>query len=266
MDKMIVCVFSNEKSAYEGVKALNDLHAEGSLTVYATAVIAKDAKGVVSVKQGSDQDPLGTVLGFGIGALIGLLGGPAGMAIGAASGTLAGSMYDIARLGIGDDFLDEASRRLSPGRCAVVAEIDEDWVTPLDARMEQLDAFVTRRPRADFIDAQIEQELAADRAEIARLKAEYNEAVGDAKTRLKATLDAAQKHLRTQSDKAKANIDALKREGEAKVHSLQQQAAKAKAQNKARLEKRMAEIRADRQQRVAKLEQAWKLTQEALRP
>src|SRR5690349_388312 len=105
MNKMIVTVFNDESRAYKGVNALKELHAEGSLTLYATAVVTKDARGVVSVKQATDEGPLGTVLGLTTGSLIGLLGGPVGLAIGAATGAMAGSVYDIAQLGIGEDFV-----------------------------------------------------------------------------------------------------------------------------------------------------------------
>ncbi|HUL11421.1 MAG TPA: DUF1269 domain-containing protein [Methylococcaceae bacterium] len=266
MDKMIVTVFDNEKNAYEGVKALNDLHWEGSLTLYATAVIAKDAKGMVNVKQAAEEGPTGTVLGFATGSLIGLLGGPVGLAVGGAAGTLAGSVFDIAQLGISDDFLAEASNHLSPGKAAVIAEIDEEWVTPLDSRMERLGGVVIRRARAEFIDAQIEREIAADKAEIAALREEYNQAAGEAKAKLKAKLDAAEKRFQGRRDQVNKKIEAVKREGEAKVKSLQEQAAKAKGETKAKLEKRIADIRSDLKPRIGKLEQAWKLTQEALRP
>ena len=33
MDKMIVTVFKDERSAYEGARALRELHEEGSLTL-----------------------------------------------------------------------------------------------------------------------------------------------------------------------------------------------------------------------------------------
>jgi uncharacterized membrane protein len=263
MNKMIVTVFNNESRAYQGVKALTDLHAEGSVTLYATAVIAKDAQGVVSVKQAADQGPLGTVLGLTTGSLIGLLGGPVGLAVGAATGSLAGSLYDIAELGISEDFLAEVSQYLLPGKVAVVAEIDEEWVTPLDARMEAIGGIVFRRARAEFIDAQIEREIAADEAEIAQMKAEYNQAVGEAKAKLKAKLDAAQNRLQARRDMLGERIEAIKREGEAKIKSLQEQAAQAKGEMKTRLEKRIAEERADHQLRVEKLSKAWQLVKEA---
>lgn len=263
MNKMIVTVFNDESSAYGGVKALKQLHDEASLTLYATAVITKDAKGVVNVKEAADQGPLGTVLGLTTGSLIGLLGGPIGLAVGAMSGAFAGSLYDIAQLGIGEDFVTEVSQYLSPGKVAVVAEIDEEWVTPLDSRLEALGGIVFRRVRAEFIDAQIEREIAADKAEIAQLKTEYNQAVGEAKTKLKAKLDAAQNRFQARRDLLKEKIEAIEREGEAKIKSLQEQAAQAKGEMKAKLEKRIAEERADHKLRVEKLSRAWQLVKGA---
>ena len=263
MNKMIVTVFNDESSAYEGVKALKELDAEGSLTVYAAAVVAKDAKGVVTIKQAADQGPLGTVLGLTTGSLIGLIGGPVGLAFGAAAGTLAGSVYDLSQLGVGGDFLGEVSQYLSPGKVAVVAEIDEEWVTPLDTRMESLGGIVFRRARAEFVDAQIEAELAAAKEEIANLRAEHNHAVGEAKAKLKGKLDAAQSRLQARRDLLKEKIEAFKREGDAKIKLLQEQAARAKGETKARLEKRIAEERANHQLRAVKLSQAWQLVKEA---
>ena len=96
MDKMIVVVFDSESKAYEGSKALRELHDEGSITLYAMGVIAKDAGGKVTVKDAADQGPLGTGVGLVTGSLIGLLGGPIGVAIGASAGTFGGIHYDLA--------------------------------------------------------------------------------------------------------------------------------------------------------------------------
>ena len=41
MDRMLLVVFDNENKAYEGKKALLQLDCEGSIGVYAYAVVAK---------------------------------------------------------------------------------------------------------------------------------------------------------------------------------------------------------------------------------
>jgi hypothetical protein len=87
--------------------------------------------------------------------------------------------------------------------------------------------------------------------------------VGEAKARLKAKLDAAQNRLHARRDLLEKRIEAIKREGEARIKSLQEQAAQARGEIKAKLEKRIAEERADHQQRVDMLSKAWQLVKEA---
>ena len=263
MDKMMVTVFKDERSAYEGVSALRELHEEGSLTLYASTVIFKDANGVISVKQAADEGPFGTFAGLATGSLIGLLGGPVGLAVGAATGTLAGSLFDLARVGVSDDFLTEVYQYLVPNKWAVVAEVDENWVTPLDTRMEAIGGVVFRRGRGEFIDVQIEREIAADTAEIEQLETEYRQAVGDAKAKLKVKIDAAKKKYEERRELLLKRIDEIEREGEAKFKLLQEQVAKTTGQAKASLEKRIVEERAKHNTRVAKLRQAWQLVKEA---
>jgi uncharacterized membrane protein len=263
MNKMIVTIFENEKNAYEGVKALKELHGEGSLTLHAAAVIAKDAKGEVTFKQADDQGPSGTIFGLAAGSLIGLLAGPAGAAVGATAGAVTGSLVDLATLGVGEDFIAEVSQNLKSGKVAVVADVDEEWVTPLDTRMEALGGGVFRRARGEFIDTKIEQEIAADRAEFAELKAEYKQAAGEAKAKLKAKIDAAEKKLEAHRVVFTEKINAIARDGEARIQALQKQAAQTKHEMKAKLDKRIAHERTVHTVRVEKLQQAWKLIKEA---
>ena len=163
MSKMLVVVFDNEKNAYEGAKALIDLHRDGSVSLYAGAVVARDASGQVSVKDNVGEAPIGTAIGVMTGALVGVLGGPTGMIVGAAAGGLLGSVGDLINLGVGADFLEEVLGRLEPGKFAIVAEVGENWVTPVDTRMEALGGTVHRRQRADVEYEQIERDIAAAR-------------------------------------------------------------------------------------------------------
>jgi uncharacterized membrane protein len=263
MDKMIVTVFNDERSAYEGVRALRELHEESSLTLYASTVIFKDAKGAITVKQAADEGPLGTFAGLATGSLIGLLGGPVGLAVGAAAGTLTGSLFDLVRVGVSDDFLTEVYLNLVPNKWAVVAEVDEVWVTPLDTRMDAIGGVVFRRGRGEFMDVQIEREIAADKAEIERLETEYKQAVGDAKAKLKVKVDTARKRYEDRRELLLKRIEDMQREGEAKINLLQEQIAKATGQAKTNLEKRVADERTKHNARVTKLRQAWQLVKEA---
>ena len=263
-NKMMVVVFDNEKNAYEGAKALQDLHADGSITLYASAVIAKDAGGKVIVKQVADQGPMGTGLGLVTGTLIGLLGGPVGVAVGAGVGTFGGMLADFEKVGVGEDFLEEVAQQLKPGKVAVVAEVQEEWVMPLDTLMEAAGGVVIRRMRWEVLDSQIERDAAALKAEIADLKAERALARQESKAKLEAKINAAKARLQETRDRAKAAAEATEKEMEAKVKALKEQVARAKGDAKAKLEARIAEVQSDYKARAKKLHQAWELTKEAL--
>ncbi|HEY2920201.1 MAG TPA: DUF1269 domain-containing protein [Candidatus Binatia bacterium] len=188
---MLVVVFDSVIKAYEGYRALSELHADGTIVVYAVGVIAKDSKGTVTVKQAVDQGPLGSVLSMATGSLVGLLGGPLGVAVGTIGSTLGGSMSDLANAGIGAHFVDEVSRQFLPGKSAVIAEVDEEWVIPVDTRMEALGGVVFRCARSEVVDAHVERVATALRAEIERLEAELTRTRGEARFKLATDIEIA---------------------------------------------------------------------------
>lgn len=259
----MVAVFDNETNAFKGSKALDELNNDGSITLYASGVIGRTDEGPAKVLQEAPDGPVGTGVGLLTGALIGLLGGPVGVAIGAYVGSISGLAYDFAKIGVGEDFLDEVGQYLLPGKTAVVAEVWEEWVLPVDARMEALGGIVFRRPRTEYYDAQIAADAAAFRSEISELKDELTIANAEEKAKLQVKIDAAKARLHATQEKAKKAIEDAKQEMEAKIDSLKQQMAKANAETKAKLEKRVEEIKSENQRRNEKLRQAWELTKEA---
>ena len=264
MSKYIVVIFPNETKAYEGTRALKELHAEGSLTVYGMAVIAKDADAKLSVRQAADTGPLGLGVGTLVGGLLGLLGGPVGAAIGMGSGATIGGLSDIYNAGVGTDFVKTVSERLTAGKAALIGEVAEDWVTPLDARMDAIGGVVIREWRSDFEDEQIEKEAKAREAELAQLKAEFTRAAEDRKAKLKARMNEAHAKLAATAERAQGRMRQLEQETQGKVKELQDQAAKAKGDTKAKIDRQIAEMQADYTRRSSKLKQAWGLTKEAL--
>ena len=266
MNKAAVVIFDSEKQAYEGSRALRELHRDGSITVYADAVITKDASGKVSSRVAPDPAPEGALSGFLIGSLVGLLGGPVGFAVGASSGTMIGAAFDLTRAAVGDDFVGEVSESLLPGKAAVVAEIDEEWQTPLDTRMEALGGQVLRRNRIQVEDAFFERDIAAYQAELDALEAELSKASTERKARLEARVQATRRKLQVKQEELKARIESVKREGEAKVEALQRQIAAARDERMEVLKQRLEKVRAEYRERTTKLQQAWELTKSALKP
>jgi hypothetical protein len=199
-----------------------------------------------------------------IGSMIGAFGGPVGLAAGLAGGSLTGWLVDLYNVGVDGQFLDDVGRALTPGKYALVGEIAEGWTAPLDARMEALGGTVFRRWRIDVEDDQIERDIEATNRELDELEQELDQAVADAKDKLKAKVAAAKAKVQSLHDRAEQKIASIKAETDAKINALNQQIAKAKGDTKAKFEKRRDEIKADCDQRIAKLKKASKLTAEAL--
>lgn len=264
MEKMLVTVFDDETGAYAGTRALADLHAEGSITLYAEAVIAKDADGVVTVKQEADEGPIGTLLGMTTGALVGVLGGPAGVLAGAALGTTMGAVADLSVAGVNLDFAEDIGEELQPGKVALVADVEEYWVAPVETRMTGLGGVVFRKARYDVVDDQLDREIAALNAELDELDAEIDQAADEAKAKLQASAEKTRAKLKASSDRAKKRADELKKEADAKVEALKEQSQTAKAEAKQKIETRAAEIKQDYGERSAKMKQASALAKEAL--
>jgi uncharacterized membrane protein len=194
MNKMLVAIFDNETAAEAGVQALNRLHSRGDITLYASGVMVKDMNGKIALRKSIDQGPIGTVTGLAVGSLIGMLGGPVGMAVGAVTGTMAGAVRDFWMAGVGIDFIEQAESFLHPGKVALVAEMEEEWIIPVDSAIESIGGRIFRRTRMEVAEAQFDHDVAALKSEIKELEAEAKAPL------LKAQLNQA-------SDEVKAKID-----------------------------------------------------------
>jgi uncharacterized membrane protein len=228
MNRMLVVVFDNESKAYEAKKAMWQLDAEGSVTLYACVVVGRNPDGTATVKQ-EDAGPLGTLVGTSLGSLIGLIGGPTGLLIGAAAGLATGVTADLENARIGEDFIDDVTKALEPGKVAVVAEVEEDWTTPVDSRMEKLGGKVFRRALSDVRDTANDEDTAAIKADIAQTKAEHAQAHADRKAKLQERMNQLDSRLQERLQRAKERRQAAERAAQARVNFLRTKAATAKA-------------------------------------
>lgn len=250
MEKMLVVVFENETTAYQGSRALHQLDSEGSITIYAEAVVGKNGNGTLTVKQTEGDFPVRTVSGTAIGSLIGLLGGPVGFALGALVGTMAGGFADLFASGVDSDFVAEVSNVLTPGKYAIVADVSEEWVIPVDTRMEALDGFVFRTAKQSVEEAQRARDIAEMRAELDQLKAERARVAAEHKAKLQAKIDHLNTRLQAKLQQAKQRSEQIKSETDAKVLALNQKAAKAQGDAKAAINARVTDIKKQYEQWV----------------
>jgi len=264
MNKVIFVGFNTEQQAYEGDRALHEMHRDGTLSLYNNAVVVKEDNGKVVVRQMPDLEAVGTFGGMITGGLIGLLGGPVGAAVGLGTGTMLGAAFDLTKEGIDSDFVEDAGTRLAPGKAALIAEIDEDWQAPLDARMETLGGKILRQTPTQIEDAYLERSVEAAENDLASLEAEKLTQVMTAQTekarkqaeKLQAKIAEAKQKVQDKEAALAAKMQAVKDEGAKKIATFEAQKATATAESKALLERRVADVRREYQRRTERLQSA----------
>jgi uncharacterized membrane protein len=169
MDRMLVVVFDDEAKAYEGKKALLQLDGDGSVSIYRYAVVTKHGDGTTTIEQEGDSGPVGNLAGTSLGSFIGRLGEPTGLSIGAAAGTAAGATAHLNNASIEENFIDDVTKVLLPNRVAVVAEIAEEWTTPVDMRMERIGGIVFRWMLSDVKHMVDDEDVATRKTDVGQM-------------------------------------------------------------------------------------------------
>jgi uncharacterized membrane protein len=245
MDKMLVAVFDNETAAFDGLSALRDLHRDGDITFYAWAVIVKDGTGKISVKQALEEGgpPPGAALGLLTGKLLKLLRGPAGLAIGTSLPGLTGFLFDLDMSRIGPGFLNDVAKALTPGKAAVLAEVEEGSTTRVDARLRRHGGMVFRRLPAEVIETQLIRQSAAFKAKLKTLTRELKRALAWNRAAIQKDIEQVRKQLNETQDQSNARRDQANAEMGAKRKVLQDQAKGAGDRAKARIERRISDLK-----------------------
>jgi uncharacterized membrane protein len=253
MNKMLVVVFDNETKAYEGINALRNLDLNGDITLYADAIVSRDASGRLHIEEESDEGPIGTTTGLFTGSLIGLLGGPIGFAVGAGVGAFTGLAFDISKDDINVGFVEEVSLALVKDKAAVLAEIDESWTVPVDKTMEELGGIVFRRLRDEVAEDQLIREANALSVEYQNTQDELLEAGASDKERITSALTVGKKKAKVLNEQIRRKEDEAKWELDAKVSKVNEQKINAGDKRRAKLQKRIDNMKGNYLLRMDKL-------------
>lgn len=130
-------------------------------------IVKRDAQGNLSFPEGEDNvSGAGFAGGSLIGLLVGVLGGPVGMLLGWGTGALIGGAIDTDNAISADEVLTEFSKAIPPNSTALLAEIDEVDDSILNNAVSQIgDGVIARRPVAEVMAELEAAEAAAEAAE-----------------------------------------------------------------------------------------------------
>ncbi|WP_454621930.1 hypothetical protein [Bradyrhizobium cenepequi] len=138
MRNSIVAIFPDQAKADECVRAIEELEAHGNIKFYGSALVRRDESGKLSVAEITKEGHGGTIVGALIGALAGLPAGPLGVTIAAVGGATVGLSADLIHENDQMKLAETISQELGRGKVGVVAEVAEDGVTILKARIKAI--------------------------------------------------------------------------------------------------------------------------------
>ena len=152
--QLIVAAFKDEKAAKEALAALKEAKKAGLIKIENAAVLRKDEKGKLHIKETHDiGGGKGAAFGGVAGAAIGLIAGPA-LVVPAAVGALVGGLTAKLRdTGFSNQRLETLGEGLQPGSSAIVAVVEHTWVNKVEEALAEAEA--------DVMTAEIKSDIAA---------------------------------------------------------------------------------------------------------
>jgi hypothetical protein len=213
MERIVFVVFGDVAGARAGLRAISALDRDGAIALYAATVVAKASDGTYEPSMDTlDSAPL---VSAGLRRFLHAVEGS----------RVNNDVLQAEWIDVDGDFIGHAYATFESGGAALVADIDEDRVTPVDARMEALRGTVLRRARMGLTSSQLPERLAVVDAEIAQLDVERVHA----DTLRRPKLERATTELLTRRDRileeATKRRDAARREAAEKVRLLARKAA-----------------------------------------
>lgn len=133
---LVYAVYDGQDTAGQVFKTMKSAQGETGESIESYAVVSKDLKGNVRVR---DQRKTGAGVGAVVGGIIGLLGGPAGAVAGATAGGAVGFLTGDA-VGISRESVKTMEQSLTPDSSALVVVLDDRWVQDVQRDLNQAHA------------------------------------------------------------------------------------------------------------------------------
>ena len=156
--------FDHALKAQEALLAMVRIASQDIIRIEDAAIVDKDAKGKIRLRQSKDLNPSqGAATGGWYGAVIGILAGPfgiiAGGVLGAAAGGLFAKLHDI---GIDDDHMKEMGERILPGEDLLFLLLEDIDRTGFCREMKRFDGVVFESTADDAFTSELEACIAVE--------------------------------------------------------------------------------------------------------
>jgi uncharacterized membrane protein len=269
ISNFVVVILPDNASADLAATSLETLHAAGSIALFAMARLVREADGTISSCDSGPAGPLSAAVHTLAAALVQFGSGLAG-----SGSTLPGRslaiLAEFADLGVDVDIMEETCAAMDPGARAVVAEIGEHWLAPVDGVAAAVGAVIVRRRRTDVAAQQLNQDIKALDAELKELELEADRLGASAAFSIRSRANATRARLQGATRRAEMMLARLHDETEVKMAALHAQMERAgleldqKIGSKERIRKALAQTRSEVRRRSDVLAQSVAIARKAL--
>lgn len=151
---IIVATFDEESKTYQAFSEIKRLSTEGAFKINGLTVMHRNLEGQFAVKDAAIRNYGGSIWGGVIGSLIGLMAGPLGLLLGWGAGSIIGGIRDAREIMEDRSLFQRLSEDMTVGTTALVGEIQDEKDSRLDQVVRNLGGELLRRP-TDDVEADI---------------------------------------------------------------------------------------------------------------
>lgn len=149
MSTIVVATFDDESKTYQAFSEIKRAAAEGKLKINGLTVMHRNLDGQFVVKDAAIKNYGGSITGGIIGAFVGMLAGPIGVLLGWGAGALLGGVRDAREIMEDQSLFQTLSSDMSVGTTALVGEVENEKDNAIDQVVRKLNGDLMRRPTED---------------------------------------------------------------------------------------------------------------------
>lgn len=151
---IVVATFDDESKTYQAFSDIKHAAAEGKLKINGLTIMHRRLDGQFEVRDAAMKTYGGSITGGIIGSLVGIMGGPLGILLGWGAGSLIGGFRDVREIQEGTNLFQRITENMEVGGTTLVGELENEQPYVVDQIVRKLGGELLRR-RTEDVEADI---------------------------------------------------------------------------------------------------------------
>jgi uncharacterized membrane protein len=146
---IVVATFDDESKTYQAFSEIKRASTEGKLKINGLTIMHRRLDGQFEVRDAAMKNYGGSIAGGIIGSLVGIMGGPLGILLGWGAGSLIGGFRDVREIKEDTNLFQRITENMEVGSTALVGELEAERPYVVDQIVRKLGGELLRRRTVD---------------------------------------------------------------------------------------------------------------------